>query len=372
MSEERLRVLEMLKEGKISSDEALELLKQIPEEDESRGNNHRDWDEWGSRPGQYTYTPDFSWIDDLRTVIKETTQNVMFPGDFLFGSKEERFYAESDMGNGIRALIFEGKNAPVKLEAYGGNKIEIEARYRVKAHLNPHLAIREEGGTLRLISDNNSLHSLSISVRVPEKAHIGFVNLKSTNASVTADDILADKIELDTKNAPIKVSDVKADTLHCSTRNAPITLDDVKAQSIEAQTTNSKITADDVETAHARLTTDNAKISVKDSNIAQLFVKTNNAPVAIENASFDSQEQDRQIDAKTSNGGITIRLPHGDFSCKLRASTTNGRISSELNDLEYRVNEKNYVEAATREYDQAQAKLNLNLQTSNGGIYIKR
>lgn len=371
MSEERLRILEMLKEGKITTDEALELLKQVPEHDEPNRNSQRDWDEWGSHAGQYSYSPDFSWIDDLRNVIKETTQNVIFPGDF-FGIKEERFYAESDLGNGIRALIFEGKNAPVKLEAYCGDKVEVEARYKAKARLTPHLALREEGGTLRLTYDNNSLHYLNISVRVPEKAQIGFVNLKSTNAPITVDDITAEKIELDTRNAPIKVSDVRAENLHCSTRNAPVTIDDAKVQSIEAQTTNAKITVDDVEAAHTRLTTDNAKISIKDSNIVQIFVKTNNAPISIEDASYNSQDQDRQIDAKTSNGGITLRLAHGEFSCKLRASTTNGSISSELSNLEYRVNEKNYVEAATREYEQSPSKLNLNLQTTNGGIYIKR
>lgn len=369
MSEEKLRILEMLKEGKISTDEALELLKQVPDREDQNQYHRQDSEEWESR---YSYTPDLNWIDDLKNAIKETAQNAFFPGDFLFGSREEHYTTEANVGNGINSLVFEGKNAPVTLLSYVGDKIDVEANFKVKNHWNPHLGLTEEGGVFTLTYDSNALHYIGIKVRVPQSVRIGSINLRSTNAPISVDDIKADRIELNTKNAPIKVSDVQSERLYCETKNAHVTLDDINAQEIEAQTTNAKISLDDVVARRARLNTSNAKIDVKDSSIAKLWAETSNAHISIDDAIFFEQEQDCGIDAITSNGGISLRLPRGEYESKLRASTSHGSINNELGNLIYRTNEKNYLEAATAGYEQAQTRLSINLQTSNSSIYIKR
>jgi len=258
----------------------------------------------------------------------------------------------------------------MKMDAYGGDKIEVEVNYRAKGQWNPRFALVGENGVYSLRYDDNALYALGISIRVPKAAHIGGTSLKNRNAPISADGVTAGRIELDTKNAPIKAGDVNAEYLICKTRNAPITLDDINVREIEAQTSNSKITLDDAESQRARLVTSNAKIEVKDSAVSQLYATTSNASLQFDKMSYNGQEPVCGIEAITSNGKITVNLPGGKPGCRLRASTTHGGIFSELRDLEYHVNERNYIEAQSHGYDEARSKVDLNLQTTNGGIYI--
>jgi len=111
---------------------------------------------------------------------------------------------------------------------------------------------------------------------------------------------------------------------------------------------------------------------MKDSKIKKIDAHTQNAGLHFDYAPLNDQEQDPQyeLEAATLNGPIVVRLPNRNVKCKLRASTANGGIHVDVNDLDYRVREKNYVEAVSREYDAAQAKINMNLKTMNGGINI--
>lgn len=370
MKEERLKILEMLQEGKITTEEALELLKQVPDEDERQYEDRRPI--WEQRPPHTHYRPDFSWIEDLRNAVEETVRSGLYPDEDVIGTKREKFTFNSDIGDNIRALVFEGKNAPVKMVAYGGDRIEVEAQYKAKSGWNPYIALTEENNVYSLSYDDNALYMLGISVRVPDKAQIDSISLKTKNASILVDDMKARKIELSTKNESIKVSDTKGDSLYCETKNASIVLNDIEMREIDAHTAHSKISLDDVDAVFVRLITSNAKIDISDSDIVQLYAETSNSPLRFEDIGYRDGERLCCIDAITTNGQITIRLPREDFKCKLKASTTHGGIFSELNDMVYQANEPNYAEAQAIGYETAENKLNLNLQTTNYGIYIKR
>ncbi len=370
MSEEKLKILEMLREGKITTDEAMALLRQV--QDEAERPRHSNWPElepWMPR----LLRPDFGWINDLRSSIEETTRNVLQSTDeLMFGTREEKFMSSSNLGDGIRTLVFEGKNAPVKLNVHNSDRIEVEVYYKAKSRLNPHLTLIEENGVFSLSYADNALYLLGITIRVPQTAHIGSIRLKNRNAPISMDDIEAEKIELSTKNELVRVSCTRGERLYCETKNAPIILDNLEMREIDAQTTYAKISLDDVSTFHARLVTNNAKIDIKDSDIVQLYAKTSDSPLRFDNLGYKEQEPVCSIDAITTNGQISIHSPHRGLKCRLRASTTVSGIFSELDDLEYQVNEKNYVEAQTRGYETASNKLNLNLQTTNYEIYIKQ
>jgi len=372
MSEERLRILEMLKENKITVEEAEALLKQIPEGDPYASYSRRDWE----RP-DYQGKPDFGWINDLRSVIEEAASNLgeavqgaINSNGSVFTPKVEIFTAVPDGGE-IRELVFEGKNAPLTLDPYGGDTIEVEAYYKVKSQWNPRFMFGGENGVYSLRYDDNALYMLGLNIRVPETAHIGGVNLKNRNASIAVNQITAGRIDLSTKNAPIKLFHISGEHLVCATKNAPVTLDAVKAREIDAQTSNSRISLLAVNSSRARLMTSNGKIEATDSDIARLYAKTSNSPLRFENMGYNGQEPVYSLDAITSNGQISVYLPGMRLSCKLRASTTAGGISIGLGNMEYQANEKNYVEARTSGYETAYNKLDLNLQTTNARISIK-
>lgn len=394
MGEERLKILQMLEDGKIKAEEAEALLRQIhdgddrprdyqPERERPRHNRPDRERPHYNRPDRerpyYEYRPDYGWLDDLRTVIGNTADSI---GDAVrdainsdespFVSKQERFTADLNADGEIRELAFEGKNAPMKLEAYGGDTLEVEVNYKAKGLWDPRFSLGQENGAYSLRYDDNALYMLGVSVRVPRAAKIGAVSLNTKNSAISVDDITAGAIDLGTKNAPISAHRINGDRIACETRNAPITLDGVKTREIEAHTSNARITLAYAEGGRARLETSNSKIEARASTIAQLSAITSNSSIQLDNLGYTGQEPVCAIDAVTSNGQISVSLPSGKLDCKLRASTSHGSISSELSDLVYQANERNYVEARTIGYDEARSKINLNLQTSNGRIFIGR
>jgi len=373
MSQEKLAILEMLREGKITTEEAMALLKQVEGDGEpARGSASESFcgEERETGIPHIQFGMDFSWINDLKNAVEETARNLI-PDGWPLGLRQETFTASTFIGDGACSLVFEGKNAPVKLEAHSGDHVEVEAYYKRKSQWDPHLSLAVENGIISLRCDDNALSSLGISVRVPETAQIGTILLKSKNAPITVHRVEAKKIELFTKNNVIKASHVKGESLYCETKNSAISLADVIMQKVNAQTSNSKISLDNVEAVHANLETSNSKIDVEDSDIVELIASTSNSPLRFERLGYRKDRRDRSIEATTSNGQISIRIPNQDMKCKVRASTTVTGVFTEIGDLEYEVNEKNYVEAQARGYEEAESKLRLNLQTTNLGVYIK-
>ena len=131
-------------------------------------------------------------------------------------------------------------------------------------------------------------------------------------------------------------------------------------------------TLDGVGASRAQLVTNNAKIDIDTSDIVQLYAKTSNSSLRFNDLYFKEQGTLYNIDVVTTNGQISIHLPQEELKYRLRASTTNGGIFSELRDLDYQINERNYIEANSYGYEESQNKLNLNLQNIQSGIYIKQ
>ncbi|MCL1828815.1 MAG: DUF4097 domain-containing protein [Oscillospiraceae bacterium] len=377
MSEEKIKILEMLENGKITADDAVALLKQLKDDGGGRHDHYRP--DWKQRIPHYHYRPDFGWIGDLRSAFEETASTIgeavrdaIGPNDVIFSADRETFSTSAEMGGEILELSFEGKNAPVRLESHWGDKIEVEAHYKAKSQWNPRFALNGDNGVYSLSYDENALYMLGIDIRVPETAKIGTIRLKNKNSSVTVNNIKAERIEASTKNAFIKVSGCKGGFLLCETKNAPVILDDIQTHEIEAQTSNAKITLENTDSNRVRLITTCAKIEVQNSDIVKLTAKTSESSLRFEGLGFKKEESVYSMDAITTNGRIAVMLPRSELCCKLRASAALGGVFCELSDLEYKINEEDYAEAQTRGYETARNKLNLNLQTTRHGIYIKQ
>ncbi|MDR1687969.1 MAG: DUF4097 family beta strand repeat-containing protein [Clostridiales bacterium] len=401
MSEEKLKILELLKEGKINTEEALSLLNQVSDEKTETcgyGGNNSDYENyntganqnnnendngygyktpertfWGAAPGKTNANPypylDLSFLDDIRGAVQDA-----FTGGMFWGWREETFREEIEAAGQVAySFVLNGKNAPVKLECRSGNKIEIEVNYKLKFNRDAHISLRKENGEIYLDYDPNALYSLGVKAYVPKGFTAANVSLNTSNAQIAAKDITCQILELNTKNAHIKAEDVNAARIDCKTTNAYISFDNVNADEIKAQTSNAKISLEESTAYRANLTTSNAGIMLDDTGVAQLDAKTSNAGISIDDLKLTRSENDCcYIDATTSNAGIALRVPRGDYPVKLRASTSHAGISNDISGLTYLVNEKNYIEAQSAETAQSGAKLNINLKTSNGGIHIKK
>jgi len=116
MSEERLKILQMLQDNKITAEEAEALLRQVRDDDERPRYDRPDWErprydrtDW-ERPNNQ-YRPDYAWVDDLRAVIGDTASSIgdavrdaINSNGSVFETRREIFTAVPKADGGIRDL----------------------------------------------------------------------------------------------------------------------------------------------------------------------------------------------------------------------------------------------------------------------------
>ncbi|MCL2855475.1 MAG: DUF4097 family beta strand repeat-containing protein [Defluviitaleaceae bacterium] len=394
MSEGRIKILEMLQEGKITVDEAMAMLAQFPEEEQAQNqtNNNHDNNNDSRKEREYTASFDFA---DVGNTIKGAISNALSALDDIDiqieigGGKKYHMNFESEpiTDTAIPSLRLLGKNAPVTIHGYEGSTIQINTKYATKSR-GATLHVQEQNGNYELLYDYNAVRSVAVECYVPRHILIQQLHGESKNSALELYDVQAGHVELLTKNSKISLESVTAPNIVARTKNSNIEARYINTAHLDLETSNSKIEIEEVVAKIARLTTSNAKISTESINIQQLYMKTSNAGIKVEEAlnftndettpEFGSQQRpegillaERVIEAHTSNGTVQIYVPD-DVAVKLQASTSNGRIDSTLTNLIAHEISKNYLHATSQNYDTAQKRARIDIKTSNSSVKIKQ
>jgi len=394
----------MLQEGKVSVDEAMALLRQVPDEEAIRGviihkNDHDDECDCDgddddccttnnnnnnrNKSANYGFSDIGSTIrnalSDALDAVDDVDININLSN--MFGVSRNKTivtYTSDRIASDINSLKILGKNAPVEIEGYDGDTIQMEIKYSGKRD-NAQVHVNEENGNYELLYDYNAVRSLSVECRVP-RVFIGHLHGESKNSKVELHNVNAGDVELLTKNSKIEIAGVSANA-------------------ITAKTSNSKIEMENTKAKVARLTTSNSKIETENIDVEQLYLKTSNSGIKIENAFGTNPSEthhsttnsqyppsdfrasslaskpgtaaiERIIEATTSNGGVDVSIPQG-TAVKLQASTSNARCECKLSDLVVSEISKNYVSGKSINYDTATNRVKLNINTSNATVKIK-
>ncbi|MCL2235167.1 MAG: DUF4097 family beta strand repeat-containing protein [Defluviitaleaceae bacterium] len=394
MNENRMKILEMLQEGKITVDEAMAMLAQIPEDEPQ----HR-YEEPRYSRDRHDREPEVFDFGNVGATIKGAFSDVISALDDididvrvdLGGGKKhhKNFVSAPITTDTIPSLRLLGKNAPVMIRGHDGNEIHINAKYVAKSR-GATLHVQENGGNYELLYDYNAVRYVLVECYVPRHVLVEYLHGETKNSAVELYDTRAGQVELLTKNSKIYIEDVNASHIVARTRNGNLYANGVTAINLDLETSNSKIDIEDVTARVARLTTSNAKINTENVNIQQLYMKTSNAAIKLEDAfdfeaetyqepEFGSQIRpedrvaaavERVIEATTSNATVQMYVPR-DVAVKLQASTTNGRIDSTLTNLITHEISKNYLHATSQNYDTAAKKARIDIKTSNGTVKIK-
>jgi len=364
MSKERMRILEMLQDGKITVDEAMSLLARMPEdkEEKTRHNHKEDHDEDFSEYEYRREEKNNHWWNDTADSIKcaiddalESLEDIDFPGIFSSGrGSQYMIFNHAPKGGSLNFLKLLAKNGTLKIKSHDDANIKVELKYSAKKNKS-RIYLQEEGGGLDLVYDYNAFRYFSITCFLPRGLVIENIYAENKNSSIELEEVKGNHIELITKNSAIKMNDVHA------------------AQ-ITAQTTNSKIYLEGVYAAIVRATTTNAKVEAERSIIKQFYAKTTNSTVKIElkdgkGAIEDESEIEYILDLKTTNGNIKVEGAR-DVPLSLNASTSHGRIDFNYSDMFIHEMSQNYINCKSQGYDQASKKLKMNLSTSNANIKI--
>ncbi|MCL1998152.1 MAG: DUF4097 family beta strand repeat-containing protein [Turicibacter sp.] len=342
MKEERMKILEMLQDGKITADEAARLLAHIPADNakpymfRTNGDSDEDFFENGG-----------GFFGNIVDVFSNLNPN----------TPKEHFQLQSESSQlPIKELKLSGKNGGISLEGHKEDYIDIHCTYRPKRNANVHIELIENDGSYKLEYNADSVRSMAISCKVP-MAVIERLRLKSSNSSITA-------------------QDVKCQTLEAYTSNSPIKLENLSANDITAITSNSNISFEEITAESAKFETQNAKIEAYDFDVSRISLKTSNAPIRIGGIRCSKMQQrfDYIIKAATSNAPIALRIPK-ETGLKLSAQTSRGSIKCDLEDgiitEEISPGMKPKMRGRNSRYNNDGYGFDVKLSSSNGSIKIE-
>jgi len=392
MNDGRMKILEMLQEGKITAEEANTLLRQFPEQESQKESAHAD-EERGYGDGRLGLRGELKEVggeiweelkgagEGLKEAFEEVGEDRSIFGlpsmihAGIFNKSQPFTFESKEVSQAINSLKLAGKNNSVVIEGYDGDTIKIEGSFDPKLGREPNVFFSEQDGDFEILYDYNAVYSLKISAKVPRVA-ISHIHAMSKNATIDISDLSASNVVAVTTNSSVKIDDVNCEQLQAETRNAKISVESVTAEHIDLATTNSKIVLDEVVAKEAKLKTTNAAIKLSDLDVKKLFVKTSNGSIKLEDVIKKADpdvadgHSEYTIEAHTTNSRIQICLPK-EVGYKIQASTSTGKIASDIEDLHFQERKNSYMSAISQKYEEFKQKAKINLSTTNSSIKIE-
>lgn len=398
--DEKMMILNMLQEGKISTEEACKLLEAL-EGGKSETKPPRPNMGGQPIPPQSPKTWDMH-VDEKMRKIDEKLNKV--------GNKiNNKFNIDSDKLSGDFSKKMEGLGSDIAESAvkfadrmvnYFGNIFDFNVdKYQVtKNYIYP------VSGTPSI-----DLMSTNFSVRVNPSATNDILVNVFTNGNMQQADIdnyfKADisenqyrfecrfpdrvwgRIELlvpaslgslniNTSNGKCEMSQVVSNTTKCHTSNGKIVMEQCKSDSIEAVTNNGKIVLDQLSADTVNLSTSNGKIEMVKCYFDIIDAKTSNGSIVASEV-YKLKAKEAQYDLYTSNGKIAMELKEpGNCGYLIDANTSLGSIHVDLPQLNYSVDKKSYNTRSnavikSSNIDVAEEKIFIKANTSNASITIE-
>jgi hypothetical protein len=276
---------------------------------------------------------------------------------------KEDFHHTYPLKSGGR-LYLENFNGPVEISGWERETADISGtKYASTPEVRDALKIDivTTGDSIRIRTVRPSGHrgnmGASFVIKVPRQTALE--RIESSNGSIHVDDIQGDA-RLRTSNGKVEVARLRG-ALEARTSNGSVELQDVEGPAV-LHTSNSAIRAQDVRGAF-EATTSNGSIRASLSDVERrrpLKLVTSNGSIDL---TVDGL-RDNEIEAKTSNSPITLRLP-ASIAANVKAHTSSSSITSDFDVTSKGRSSKNRLEGTIGGGGPL-----LDLVTSNGSIKL--
>lgn len=336
MKEERLLILAMLKEGKITVEEATQLLEALEEKDEREDTNSK----YDKNKKLTNKTLEEIGLD-IGNAVSNMIDGLRDMGGsigFNFNNETIELELEEDLTN-IEHPILDLKaiNGSINVNKWEKDTISIKVTCQYKNGLldnNPDFyKLFIEENTLVFTPTYNKDISIKLDVFIPNKEYKEIL-LNTTNGKIHIQDINSNKLNCNTTNASIYSSKTNSDEIYLYTNNAKIEALDISSQIIDLSTSNGRIVCSHVDINTAT----NVKLSTSNGSIT---------------SNLNGLTKGSYFDLDTSMGSVSIDLPNMIYMNKDNGFSGNKRII-----------------AHNPNYDASNENLQYNATTSNGSIKI--
>ncbi len=375
---EQDQILEMLQKGKISVEEAKELLNALNYEDPVKKNkNVISFDVDKAKEG----------LQDIEKNVNDFikgTFSTLFDRDFTFQIKgkfdlfQKLFKVDVSKMESPELFIY-NKNGSVKLEETDEDELNINVKVYYKNMENfddsSFFTFENEGDKItfksKKPSDKEQFY-LEVLVKVPKKEFSNIL-VETTNATIAAENISALKLDLSTTNGKISLKDSKIKELSLTTANGPITIEDTTGSVAHIKSSNGKISIENITFDELKGATSNGKIIGEDLDFIDLKLYTSNGSILLENLITERLKQTKLV---STNGDLSIELGSLKRKANFDLSTTAGRINLNI-PIEMKFNtQKNgysnnkHIIASTTHFEEGEDAIDFILSTTNANINI--
>lgn len=378
MNDERKMILQMLEEGKISSDEAMELLDAI---NNSKSNDEKSFEkEFTEKVTNFAdKSVDFGTkmakgfidvIDKFPEFASSTIDNI---GDVFSGNYETiNSQLEYDIENFENIdLDIEAINGNITLDSAEENKITIDIIYKYRAGSlekgEPFYNSNFKDNLLFFEPIKRKNNSMSLNIKMPDILYNN-IKLKTSNASIKSKDTIniIRTLDLNTTNSSIVLESFNGGSAKLFTSNGRIIADNIVGDSINANTSNDSIKIDEINGDFINLITTNSRITVDTIKGDEVLAQTTNSSINIDSLDV------KKSHLKTSNSNISVGLKDRNSPILLDLSSSIGRIDVEdLHPLIYDTNTKNNILARSENYSEDMESVHIIAKTTNGSIHIE-
>ena len=337
MKEEKLMILSMLEEGKITTEEAIKLIEALEDMEIPKDENIKD-DKNQESKKQESSSFKFNSLEDIGADISNAFLN-MFNGlkdmGESFGLKTNYETIYDDLNMDISHLEhpnldLRSVNGSIQLRPANSENISIKVHCQHKKGLfgknEPYFNFFLADNTVVFKPIYNNGISIKLDVFLPEKEY-GHILLNSTNGKIDVDKLKVQTLESTTSNSPINILYIDSKDIILSTKNGKIESQYTNSESFKAYTTNSSVLLTYVNSDDLDIKTANGRIDGNQVAGSNLICKTSNGSINLKDISFN------KVQLTTSNGRITCDEIDTKRAELVNLTTSNGSIHSKVKDF---------------------------------------
>lgn len=375
---EQDQILEMLQKGKITIEEAKELLNALSYEDPVKKNkNVISFDVDKAKEG-------LQGIEKNVNDFIKSTFSTLFDRDFTFQIKgkfdlfQKLFKVDVSDVKSPELTIY-NENGTVELESTDEDELSLNVTVHYKnmevLDDSSFFTFENEEGKITFKSKKPSGKEqfyLEVLVKLPEKEFSNIL-VETTNAPIFVEDINASKLDLSTTNGKLSLEDSKVKELSLTTSNGPIAIENTNGSVAHVKSSNGKISIENISFDEFRGSTSNGKIKGEKLDLTNLELYTSNGSIDLENLITEKLAKTK---LSSTNGDLSIELGNLKRKANFDLSTTAGRINLNI-PIEMKFNtQKNgysnnkHIVASTTHFEEDGDAIDFILSTTNANINI--
>ena len=392
--EEKMLILKMLQEGKITAEEAHKLLESLGT---STPNTESD-----ARKTDKRFEEKMQGLQQKASKVAEKLGNSLNNSAEKFGSNSEKF--GDDFAKRMESFGGDIADSAVKfsdkLVNYLGNFIDVgNDKYQyTKNYLYPladNAEISIDTSNFAIVvsptTETDLMINLSVSSSTPNLELGDFFKVDQVNNNFCFKtqfpsrtwgkvEVLVPKhlknLNIVTSNGKCELNDITSDKIVSNTSNGRISLLNCQSETVKASTSNGKIIVSGSASDVADFNTSNGKIEIDNCKFDKLDAKTSNGAIVLDGI-YKVNATEGSYNLRTSNGKIIISLNNSETcGCMIDATTSVGNISVELPQLNYFIDKKSFsmqsaAQVKSANFDSIADKIFINAHTSNSSILIE-